>query len=35
MVLKRILSSNEMNVTSGKVVLEKGNYTEIIKIKKT
>jgi hypothetical protein len=34
MVLKRTLSSNEMNVTSGKVVLENGNYTEIIKIKK-
>lgn len=33
-VLKRTLSSNDMNVTSGKVILENGKYTEIIKIKK-
>jgi hypothetical protein len=33
-VLRRTLSSNEMSVTSGKVKLENGKYTEIIKIKK-
>jgi len=33
-VLRRTLSSNEMSVTSGKVKLENGQYTEIIKIKK-
>jgi hypothetical protein len=33
-VLKRTLSSNEVSVTSGRVIVENGMYTEIIKIKK-
>ena len=33
-VLKRSLSSNEVSVASGKVIVENGKYTEIIKIKK-
>jgi hypothetical protein len=33
-VLKRTLSSNEVSVASGKVIVENGEYTEIIKIKK-
>jgi hypothetical protein len=33
-VLKRTLSSNEVSVASGKVIVENGKYTEIIKIKK-
>ena len=33
-VLKRSLSSNEVIVASGKVIVENGKYTEIIKIKK-
>ena len=32
-VLKRTLSSNEVSVASGKVIVENGKYTEIIKIK--